>query len=77
MNSYVYPIIVKGQEILIVYDDRCVTWLNATDLVVRVGLYWFIEKNPEAEILDLLHFCAEQDFGEYPKDCVNLHTDVR
>ena len=46
MNAYVYPIKVNGQEILIAHDDKLVTWLNATDLVVRAGLYWFIEKHP-------------------------------
>ena len=38
------------------------TWLNATDLVVRAGIYWFIEKHPEAGIMDLLNFCMEQEF---------------
>jgi hypothetical protein len=55
MNAYVYPIKVNGQEILIAHDDKLVTWLNATDLVVRAGLYWFIEKHPEAGIVDLLN----------------------
>ena len=41
----VYPIEINGQEILIVYDDKLVTWFNATDLIVRAGLYWFIEKH--------------------------------
>ena len=62
MNAYVYPIKVNGQEILIVHDDRVVTWLNATNLVVRAGLYWFIEKHPEAGIMDLINFCMEQEF---------------
>ena len=62
MNAYVYPIKINGQEILIVHDDKLVTWLNATDLVVRAGLYWFIEKHPEAGIIDLLNFCVEQEF---------------
>ena len=62
MNAYVYPIKVNGQEILIVHDDKLMTWLNATDLVVRAGLYWFIEKHPEAGIMDLLNFCMEQEF---------------
>ena len=62
MNAYVYPIKVNGQEILIVHDDKLVTWLNSTDLVVRAGLYWFIEKHPEAGIMDLLSFCMEQEF---------------
>ena len=62
MNAYVYPIKVNGQEILIAHDDKLVTWLNATDLVVRAGLYWFIEKHPEAGIMDLLNFCMEQEF---------------
>lgn len=62
MNTYVYPIQVNGQEILIVFDDRLVAWLNATELVVRAGLYWFLEKHPEAGGMDLLKFCMEQDF---------------
>ena len=62
MNAYVYPIKVNGQEILIVHDDKLVTWLNATDLAVRAGLYWFIEKHTEAGIMDLLYFCMEQEF---------------
>lgn len=62
MNAYVYPIRVSGQEILIVHDDKLVTWLNSTDLVVRAGLYWFIEKHPEAGIMDLINFCVEQEF---------------
>ena len=62
MSAYVYPIKINGQEILIVHDDKLVTWLNATDLVVRAGLYWFIEKHPEAGIIDLLNFCVEQEF---------------
>ena len=62
MNAYVYPIKVNEQEILIVHDDKLVTWLNATDLAVRAGLYWFIEKHPEAGIIDLLNFRIEQEF---------------
>ena len=62
MNAYVYPIKANGQEILIVFDDRLVTWLNATNLVVRAGLYWFIEKHPEAGVMSLLNFCVEQEF---------------
>ena len=62
MNAYVYSIRVSGQEILIVFDDKLVTWLNVTDLVVRTGLYWYINKHPEAGIIDLLGFCVEQDF---------------
>ena len=37
------------------------TWLNATDLVVRSGLYWFIEKHPVAMIIDLLNFSIAQN----------------
>lgn len=62
MDAYVYPIKIHGQEILIVYDDKCVTWLNATDLAVRAGLYWYIEKHPEAGIMELLDFCVKNDF---------------
>lgn len=62
MDACVYPIKIHGQEILIVYDDKCVTWLNATDLTVKAGLYWYIEKHPEAEIMDILDFCVENDF---------------
>ena len=62
MNAYVYPIKVNGQEILIVHDDKLVTWLNSTDLVVRAALYWFIEKHPEAGIMNLINFCVEQEF---------------
>ena len=53
---------INEQEILIVHDDKLVTWLNATDLAVRAGLYWFIEKHPEAGIIDLLNFRIEQEF---------------
>ena len=63
MDAYVYPIKVNEQEILIVYDDKLVTWLNATDLVVRAGLLWFIEMHPEAGIIELLNFCVEQGFN--------------
>lgn len=62
MNEYVYPIRVNGQEILIIHDDQLVTWLNATDLAVRAGLYWYIDRHPEAGIIDLLNFCIESDF---------------
>ena len=62
MNAYAYPIKVNGQEILIVYDDKLMTWLNSTDPVVRAGLYWFIAKHPDAGIMDLLNFCISQEF---------------
>ena len=61
-KPYVYPIKIYVQKILIVHDDKLVTWLNATDLVVRDGLYWFIEKHPEAGGMALLNFCVEQEF---------------
>ena len=62
MDVYVYPITVGGQELLIVHDDKFVTWLNATDLTVRAGLYYYIDKHPEAGVIDLLNFCIENQF---------------
>lgn len=63
MDAYVYPIQVCKQEILIVYDGKLITWLNATDLTVRAGLYWYIAEHPKAGIMDLLNFCMAQDYA--------------
>ena len=63
MNAYVYPIRVGGREILIVFDDQYITWLDSTDPVVRVDLLWYIEEHPEAGVMDLLHFCISQDLA--------------
>lgn len=62
MYMYVYPITVGGREILIVHDDKYITWLDTTDLVVRAGLYYYIDKHQEAGVMDLLQFCIENDF---------------
>ena len=62
MHTYVYPQ-VTGLEILIVYDEKHVTYLNVTDPDVKTGLYRYIDSHPEAGIVDLIHFCIEHDFS--------------
>ena len=59
MNTFVYPIEVNGQEILIVHDDKCVTWLNVTDPAVKVDLIQYIDSHPESGITDLIAYCVE------------------
>ena len=59
MNSIVYPIKIRGQEILIVHDDKLVTWLNVTDPVVKVALIQYIDSHPESGITDLIAYCVE------------------
>lgn len=63
MDAFVSPIRVGEREILIVYDNRYVTWLDATDLAVRAGLLWYIEKHPESGVIDLLNYCLTQDLA--------------
>lgn len=63
MDMYVYPIQTSGREILIIFDDQCVTWLDATDLAVKARLYLYITKHPTAGIIDLLNYCISQDLA--------------